>query len=187
MDGFEALIAELLESEGYWVRRGHKVELTKAEKVKVGRPSAPRWELDLLAFRPAENLVLVVECKSYLDSPGVRLEDLQGGKYAGRYKLFTDALLRRVVFNVLGKELVKAGLCPRKPTIQLALAAGHVKGDAAALGSYFSAQKWLLLDPEWIRDKLAARAGAGYTDSIAVLTAKILLRTGPTRGAASKG
>lgn len=178
MDGFEALIAELLEAEGYWVRRGHKVELTKAEKVKIGRPSSPRWEIDLLAYRPADNSLLAVECKSYLDSPGVRLEDLRGGKYKDRYKLFTDGSLRGVVFNALGRDLGKAGLCPRKPKIQLALAAGHVKGDVTPLRNYFDSKKWRLFDPDWIREMLAARADAGYSDSVAVLAARVLLRTG---------
>ena len=73
MQGFEALIAEILEAEGYWVRRGHKVGLTKEDKQEIGRPSSPRWEIDVLGYRAPENLVLAVECKSYLDSPGVNL------------------------------------------------------------------------------------------------------------------
>jgi hypothetical protein len=82
MHGFESLVAEILETEGYWVRRGYKVELTKGEKRAIGRRSSPRWEIDLLAYDAAENTVLAVECKSYLDSPGVDLADLRGGRCA---------------------------------------------------------------------------------------------------------
>lgn len=176
MHGFESLVAEILETEGYWVRRGYKVELTKGEKRAIGRPSSPRWEIDLLAYDAAENTVLAVECKSYLDSPGVDLADLRGGRYATRYKLFTEPKLRRVVFGRLAADLHREGLCPSPPTIQLALAAGRLRSDAEELQAYFEAKGWWLFDPQWIRDQLRDAINAGYTDSVAVMTAKILLR-----------
>ncbi len=123
MDGFESIIAELLETEGYWVRPSFKVELTKAEKRRIGRPSAPRWELDIVAYRGSDSSVLVVECKSYLDSPGVGLSDLKGGRHRSRYKLFTEPLLRRTVLKRLTKQLVGMGLSAPSPSTQLALAA----------------------------------------------------------------
>ena len=49
MDAFEQVVAEILWMEGYWVRTSVKVELTKAEKYLIGLPSAPRWELDIVA------------------------------------------------------------------------------------------------------------------------------------------
>jgi len=55
MDHFESIIAMLLEAEGYWVRRSFKVNLTKAEKRKIGKPSIPRPEIDLLAFKSSRN------------------------------------------------------------------------------------------------------------------------------------
>jgi len=94
MHAFEELIAEILEANGYWVRHSFKVALTREDKLSIGRPSSPRWEIDILAYRAPENRVLAVECKSYLDSPGVDLTDLQGGRYAARYKLFTEPQLR---------------------------------------------------------------------------------------------
>jgi Holliday junction resolvase len=37
----------------------------------IGRPSSPRWDIDIIAYKGAINEVLVVECKSYLDSRSV--------------------------------------------------------------------------------------------------------------------
>ena len=75
MDAFEQLVSEILWMEGYWVRTSVKVELTKEEKRLIGRHSSPRWELDIcmMAYKGGENLLRVVECKSYIDSTGVRI------------------------------------------------------------------------------------------------------------------
>jgi len=62
VDSFEGLVKLILENEGYWVRERFKVELTKSEKRKIGKPSSPRWELDLLAYKPKQNKIFVVEC-----------------------------------------------------------------------------------------------------------------------------
>lgn len=51
MDAFESIVAWVLEQEGYWVRTSYKVNLTKSEKRNIGRPSSPRWEIDMLAVR----------------------------------------------------------------------------------------------------------------------------------------
>ena len=77
MEFFETIIKTLLEHEGYWVRQSFKVNLTKQEKKQIGKPSIPRPEIDLLAFKPKSQEVLVLEAKSHLDSPGVRLDDIQ--------------------------------------------------------------------------------------------------------------
>ncbi|TWT89758.1 hypothetical protein Mal64_01370 [Pseudobythopirellula maris] len=73
MDAFESLIATILMRDGFWVQTSLNVKLTKSEKVEIGRHSSPRWELDVVAYRPGDNVLRVVECKSYLDSSGVRL------------------------------------------------------------------------------------------------------------------
>jgi len=73
MDSFEQVVATILGRNGYWVRTSVKVALTPDEKREIGRPSAPRWELDVVAYSGSRNELLVVECKSYLDSlPAVR-------------------------------------------------------------------------------------------------------------------
>ena len=89
VDAFEQLVAEILWMEGYWVRTSVKVELTKEEKRLIGLPSAPRWEVDVVAYNARDNFLRVVECKSYFDSVGVRASAFDGSNadHATRYKL----------------------------------------------------------------------------------------------------
>jgi len=70
MDAFEHIVAAILDREGYWTRKEVKVEITKDEKKQIGRPSSPRWEIDVVGYKAAMNEIWVVECKSYLDSKG---------------------------------------------------------------------------------------------------------------------
>ena len=71
MDAFESIVKTIFESERYWVHSSYKVYLTKEEKREIDKPSSPRREIDLLAYRGSTNEILAVECKSFLDSPGV--------------------------------------------------------------------------------------------------------------------
>ena len=99
MDHFESIISTLLEADGYWVRRSFKVNVTKEEKRQIGKHSIPRPEIDLLAFNFSSNKVFAVEAKSFLDSPGVKLSQLQEVHEVpkGRYKLFTSSRYRSIV------------------------------------------------------------------------------------------
>jgi hypothetical protein len=56
---------------GVLVRTSVHVKLTKPDKVQIGRPFYPRWELDVVGYRGWDNVLQVIECKSYLDSRGV--------------------------------------------------------------------------------------------------------------------
>ena len=51
MDAFEQLAADIFWNEGNWVRTSVKVELTREEKIRIGKHSTPRWEIDLIAYR----------------------------------------------------------------------------------------------------------------------------------------
>jgi hypothetical protein len=135
MDAFEQVVATVLDRDGYWVRTSVKVALTAEEKREIGRPSAPRWELDVVAYSGLTNELLVVECKSYLDSYGVRTTSFDGSKAdeETRYKLFSDEVLRRVVLSRLEKQLVAQRFCPEGTRATLCLAAGNIHGDAAPL------------------------------------------------------
>jgi hypothetical protein len=176
LQAFEMLVGEILEAEGYWVRRSFKIALTKQEKVLIGRPSSPRWEIDLVAFKPEHNIVLAVECKSYLDSPGVDLADIQGGKNGGRYKLFNEPVLREVILGALARDLVQRGLCSAMPKVQLALAAGRIRSASNELRQYFSQQAWTLFDREWLVKRIRTLAEGGYENSPALMAAKLILR-----------
>jgi hypothetical protein len=182
VDAFEEIVAGVLRRQVWWTMISVKVELTKKEKIKIERHSSPRWELDVVAYKGATNELMVVECKSLLDSYGVRVATFEGDreKDETRYKLFFEKRLRAVVFSRLRKQMVKSGLCRAKPKVRLGLAAGKVNGDAVRLREIFDERGWTLVSPENIRNALLDLEGAGYENSVAHMTAKII-----TRGEAS--
>jgi hypothetical protein len=167
----------ILRREGYWTTSSFKVELTKEEKRQVDRYSTPRWEIDLLAYKGATNELLVVECKSFLDSTGVVFRN-SAFEPPERYKLFSDSVLREVVLNRLTIQLQKSGACAQSPVIRLALATGKIarKTDVEALKLHFQSNGWLLFDSAWVQQKLASTIDAGYENEVALVVAKILLR-----------
>ena len=176
-------VAQLLAAQkrdGYWVKSNFKVELTKEEKRQIGRPSSPRWELDLVAYKGEGNQVLVVECKSYLDSPGVMFKGFDGSNetHAQRYKLFNETVLRETVLGRLERQLVEAGACAPSPNVRLCLAAGNIATleDRRKLEEHFNDKGWDLYDDEWLRKRLAGLADAGYEDSVASIVSKLLLK-----------
>ena len=133
MDHFESIIKTLLEAEGYWVRQSFKVNLTKEEKRQIGKPSIPRPEIDLLALHFTRNEVLVFEAKSFLDSPGVKLADLQESHEIpkGRYKLFTCERYRSIVFKRLVEDLIfTAWSIPPRSCHSVSLQATSIRGKA---------------------------------------------------------
>jgi hypothetical protein len=184
MDSFEALVAGLLEGKGYWVRSSFKVALTKKEKVDIGRHSTPRWELDLIAYKASDNELLVVECKSFLDSRGVSRRGFDGSdtKRMARYKLFNDEVLRRVVFKRLVHQLVKSGAIPKTRKMpKLCLAAAKICSelDREWLREHFGREGWILWDDMQLHAWLQELAVGGYANQIAAVVAKLLLRKLP--------
>lgn len=180
MDAFEQLVSEILWMEGYWVRTSVKVELTKEEKKTIGRPSAPRWELDIVAYSGRDNLLRVVECKSYLDSRGVALRAFDGNdeRFAERFKLFGDEQLRKVVFARLCQQFAASGACQLGPEVKLCLACGRIASDAdrEGLHKYFAAKGWELWDEKWLRARLEEMSKRGYENQVSAVVAKLLLR-----------
>jgi len=179
MEAFESLIALLLRQEGYWTTSSFKVVLTPKDKRRIRRPTTPRWELDLVAYKGSTNEVLAIECKSFLDSTGVVFRNgcFEPEK---RYKLFTDARLRGVVLRRLANQLLDTKACAPSPQVRLCLAAGHIadKSDRTGLARHFGTKGWLLFDEEWVREKLRKLAApkSSYENDIAFLVSKILLR-----------
>jgi hypothetical protein len=187
MDAFEQLAADIFWSEGYWVRTGVKVDLTREDKARIGRHSSPRWEIDLVAYRPGTNELLALECKSYLDSGGVHAAHfLPGSKYAHRYKLFHDETLRDMVLGRLRAQFIDGGLCPADVTVKLGLIHGHATAhNAALLAPLFASNDWLLFGPDWLRGQLTRMANGSYENSTAAVVAKLLLRGAAAPKAAS--
>lgn len=179
MDAFEQVVSELLWMEGYWVRTSVKVNLTKEDKEAIELPSSPRWELDILAYKARENMLRVVECKSYLDSYGVRLSAFDGTdpKGAERYKMFNKPQLRAVVFNRLRRQFVETGACREDPDVRLALACGKIReADRSRLRDLFAARGWDLWDEAWLRQRLRRMSDGGYENQVSAVVAKLLLR-----------
>ncbi len=178
MDNFEGIIRTLLEADHFWVQSSFKVDLRLEEKRHIGKHSMPRPELDLLALNFEQNEVLVVEAKSFLDSPGVRVEDLEQEHDTpeGRYKLFTSERYRTTVFKRLLLQLCSNGMANAETTITLALAAGKVyRNRTAELQELFLTKGFIFWSPEEIKEKVTALAKRGYENDPAIITAKILL------------
>ncbi|MBK7877784.1 MAG: hypothetical protein IPJ77_19050 [Planctomycetes bacterium] len=186
MNAFEDLIALLLRRKGYWTSTALKVVLTKEEKREIGTHSAPRWEIDVVAYKGATNEVLAVECKSFLDSTGVVFR--QGAfEPPDTYKLFSREKTRTVVMNAMIRQLQSCGACGPDPVLRIALATGHIarKTDRDQMKAHFDGQGWLLFDDEWVRNQLSATAEADYENEAAIVVAKLLLRGGPSSTRAS--
>jgi hypothetical protein len=179
-DAFEQLVSEILWLEGYWVRTSVKVNLTKEEKRKIGKPSSPRWELNIVAYGGRDNLLRVIECKSYLDSRGVVLSAFDGrdGKGTERYKLFVNEQLRSVVFERLRLQFAESGACAPNAEIKLCLACGRIATDADRIGlhKYFTENGWELWDEPWLRERLKRMSDQGYENQVSAVVAKLLLR-----------
>ena len=179
MDHFETIICDLLEASGYWVRRSFKVDLTKEEKRRIGRHSMPRPEIDILAYRRQTDELLVLEAKSFLDSPGVSLDSLTESHDTpqGRYKLFTCDNYREIVFERLRLDLMASGMIKSKTNLRLGLAAGKVyRRESDKLQAFMESKGWYFFSPADIRAQLKRFADIGYENNPAVITAKILLR-----------
>lgn len=180
MNSFEGLVATIAAIEGYWVQTSLKVILTKEEKRQIGLPTSPRWEIDVVGYKGATNKLLVIECKSYLDSTGIKVKDLADPESpsANRYKLFTKPGLSEVVFSRLSTQLYKSGSCKKNPVIQLCLAAGKIATDEdrIQLRELFKKNGWLLWDDHWIKSRLEELAKSAYEDNPSIITAKMLLR-----------
>jgi len=180
VDAFEQVVSEILWLEGYWVRTRLRVGLTKREKILIGRPSSPRWELDVVGYNARDNVLRIVECKSYLDSRGVAAGAFDGSdaKFAKRFKIFGDARLRKVIFRRLRRQLAETGACAPNAKVKLSLACGRVatRSDRERLHAYFRCRGWELWDEPWLRQRLQAIAKLGYEDQVSAVVAKLLLR-----------
>jgi hypothetical protein len=180
MDHFESIVATLLEADGYWVRRSFKVNVTREEKRLIGKHSIPRPEIDLVAYNPGKAHVLALEAKSFLDSPGVDIKELQQVHQVpeGRYKLFTSLPYRDIVLARLHADLVECGMLRGKTKITLGLVAGKVRaGQTEQLRSFLAEKGFMYWGPEDIRSKVTALAARGYENDPAIITAKILMRS----------
>lgn len=180
MDAFENIVAGLLWEEGYWTHVGYKVNLSVKEKADLGKPSLPRPEIDIVAYRTGDNRLLWVECKSYLDSRGVTEDALTGvdARNAQRYKVFTWPAFREKITEALIKQLSEEKRILPNPTVQYCLVTGKIATDTdrSKLHKLFNENGWMLRDEPWIRQELEKLAKKGYENDIAIVVAKLFSR-----------
>ncbi|MDK2894347.1 MAG: hypothetical protein PWQ98_473 [Moorella sp. (in: firmicutes)] len=179
MNAFEDIVAYYFEEEGYWVRKAVKVNISKEEKKFIGLPSMPRPEIDLVALKVKENTLLLIEAKSYLDSPGVRFNDLNGENQdaAKRYRLFTDVRFREIVTRKMQEDYLDKGLINIHTRINYALAAGNVySNDEARIQDYFQKNGWIFISPSQIKGKIKKLADKGWEDNLITITTKLILK-----------
>lgn len=178
MDAFEQIAARLFEVQGYWTRIGYAVELTKEQKRALGKPSLPRPQLDVIAFKPTLNELLIVECKSYLDSYGVNVDHFHGREDAEKdvYKMFNRKTYREMVISTLVAQLQHEGLLMQSsPTVRLILVAGNIYSDSEPkLQSLFAKNGWTLVGPKEVVAGLRAFAKRGYENDLVTFVTKLL-------------
>ena len=179
MDAFEELVRRFAESRGYWVKSSFKVELTKAEKRETGKPSIPRPEIDLILYKPLANELIALEVKSYLDSDGVVLSQLQErfDVATGPYKLFTCDRYRKIVFDRALDQLRNNEEISQNTTIRIGLAAGKVyRGAEGDLSEYCRSQGWLFFGPSALKSYICGLADSAYENDPYVIASKVALR-----------
>ncbi|MEW6425917.1 MAG: hypothetical protein AB1523_14480 [Bacillota bacterium] len=180
MNAFESIVAQYLEEEGYWVRKSVKINISKEDKQRINLPTMPRPEIDLVALNVKENELLLIEAKSFLDSPGVRFNDVSGGNPKGvrRYRLFTEKEYRDIVTQNLREDYFKKGLINESTKINYALAAGKIySNDEQKIKNYFSQNRWKLFTPGEIKNKIKELSKKGWEDNLVTMTAKLILKS----------
>jgi hypothetical protein len=178
MDAFESIVATLLQEPhetygGFWVRTSVRVELTQEER---RRRCAPRTEIDIVAFHPQRNELWVVECKSFLNSAGVKVDAFHDLKPNSRYKLFVDEeyweVVKRKLLQDLGFSALNANV---SPTVRLCLAAGKIaQGHEEPLRGHFEKMGWMLLAPTELAEGLMRLRDSRYRNDVATMAVKLL-------------
>ena len=179
MEAFEALVGELLPLDGWWVLNSVKLELAAEDRASFGKASMPNPELDLVAYRPSDDRLLVVECKNYLDSTGVTWRELRLEADTGGYRLFTSENRRQFYCDILLRQMRRTGLCTPATRVGVAIAVGKFcsKADERDIRSHFANKSWEVFGPEWVRAKLHQLAKqTWHVNSPVAVAAKLLVR-----------
>ena len=97
---------------------------------------------------------------------------------AKRFKLFNEPLTRKVVLRHLAKQALEERRCAERPKVRLGLVVGHfaTEADQEAVSAHFTRNNWILLGPDWIRERLEAIADTSYENQVMAVVAKMLLR-----------
>ncbi len=180
MDAFEQIVSGLFRANGYWTINSYRVSLTREEKAQIGTHSMPRPEIDILAYKGSTNELIWIECKSYLDSPGVGYKCFTDEKDAGysRYKVFNKKEYRECISKALIKQTTEKGLTQANPKLSYCLVAGNARSpsERKMTEEYFIQNGWLFYDDRWLKAELEKYAKSAYEDDPVMIVAKIILR-----------
>ncbi len=179
MNAFEHIVELYLQEKNYWTRHSVKVELTKADRAKLKLPTTPRAEIDLVAYNPVSDVLVLIEVKSYFDNPGLTIGELNGTdkNNANRCKLLNNKLFQKVVTDRLVEDFLNRKLIKKSTEIKYALAVGKVQQKSlTAVKAYLTKnkkKKYLYFDPSDIKQTIKNLAEKGWEDNIIIVTAKI--------------
>lgn len=181
MDAFEYIVSKVLQDEGYWTLMSYKVDLSKEDRWAINNPTMPRPEIDIVAYKPSTNELLIVECKSYLDSQGVghKAFTVPDSPNWNRYKLFNRPEHYNIVKKRLVQQMKREGrIATPAPKPKLCLVAGKIYSDhEAELQSHFKKMGWKLFTPEWVAERIRNLAEKGYENEVMTVVTKILERS----------
>lgn len=178
MDYFEQIAARYLEAQGYWIRRGERIDLSKKDKRDLGKPSLPRPEVDLVGYKARDDVLVLFEVKSYLDSPGVKYDALAASTNGeGRLKLLTDRKYQTMLAERLKSDYVMKRLVHEATKVVFGLVAGNVpRGDRQRVKALAAERGWVYVSPEEIAAWVRSRAAEPYENDPVTLAAKLVLR-----------
>ena len=166
------------------MRLSVKIKLSPEEKRQIGVPTAPRPEIDIVAYDVKENKLYLIEVKSYLDSPGVRYNDVVTiqKKQSGRFKILTCSNYQKVIEKRLLEDWRIVGQIPLNIKFRYGLVAGKIhskKKNTNAeedLVEYFAKKDWLFWGPKAIKERMKKLVEKGYENNEATIVSKILLK-----------
>ena len=155
-EAFEEIMAVLLESDGYWLKRNVKIQLPAPTAASLGLKSGA-CELDLVAFNATEpQEVLIVECKSYGRSGGVDWRTFKAPTppitRRHRYRLFWNKPLQAGITALLQSS----GITPAVPHVYCLASAATIQTSHAKIQAHLHAGGMRFFDRAWVSQKLLA-------------------------------
>jgi hypothetical protein len=176
MNSFETILGLYLQEKNYWIRHSVKVKLEPEDKAKLKLPTIPRAEIDLVAYNVIDDILILIEAKSYLNSAGVTIGGLSGSdtKTKNRYRLLNNKKYQSLVTSRLISDFIKKGIIKNSTTIKYALAAAKVQPKSKDnVAAFLKRQGYLFFDPADIKETIKKLADSDWDDNVITVTVKI--------------
>lgn len=176
MNQFEEISRYLLEAEGFWVQTGIKVEITPEQKRFLGKPTMPRPEVDIVAYKRSEDTLYLIEAKTYLNSKGVVYDNIVKRDFTwDKYKILTYSDFQDIVGGELKADLIKKGLIHSKTKVRYGLIAAKLyKPKENDFYGLAKERNWFFWGPDEVKSRLSRLINLGYEDNPYSIVAKII-------------